>query len=283
MRTPKALCRGLFLLVSGVMLASGAQAAEPAKRIVVLGGDITEIVYALGEGDKVVGVDTTSLYPVEAQERPQLGYIRALNAEGILALKPDLVLASAAAGPPPVMMQLTKAGMPVVSIPQLYTLEGIESKINSVAGALGLTEKAADLIHEVAAQSAQVEGKGAGPRVLFVLQVQGHGVMAAGEGTAADHVISLAGAQNVLGDMPGYKSVGAESLATRQIDVILFMAHSAEAYGGVKALEAHPALRMTAAVKAGRVWGVDEMALLGFGPRTPTAIRDLARKLTDDE
>jgi iron complex transport system substrate-binding protein len=88
-----------------------------AERIVTVGGDVTEIVYALGAGGEIVARDSTSLQPQAVQKLPDVGYMRMLNAEGILAMKPTMLLASELMQPSLVLKQVADSGVNVVTIP----------------------------------------------------------------------------------------------------------------------------------------------------------------------
>ena len=97
------------------VLAAVSDAGTPvvkARRIVSVGGALTEIVYALEAQGELVGVDTTSLYPVVAQQLPQVGYARTLSAEGVLSLAPTQLIATEEAGPQAVLRQVRDAGVP---------------------------------------------------------------------------------------------------------------------------------------------------------------------------
>src|SRR3546814_7708663 len=111
--------------------------AEAAGGIVSVGGAGTEIVYALEQQDRLLAVDTTSLYPAETAVLPNVGYMRQLSAEPILALGPALVLAIEDAGPVTALDQLRDAGVPVVMVPETHTPEGVLAKIDTVAAAPG--------------------------------------------------------------------------------------------------------------------------------------------------
>lgn len=119
-------------------LALMTAAAAHADRIVSIGGDVTEIVYALGQGKRIVGVDQTSMHPKEAMALPQVGYLRNLSAEGILSLKPDLIVAGAHAGPPAVLEQLKDAKIRIALIPGEESIPGVLAKVDAVAAALGV-------------------------------------------------------------------------------------------------------------------------------------------------
>ncbi|HET9067515.1 MAG TPA: ABC transporter substrate-binding protein, partial [Amaricoccus sp.] len=99
---PPRLTRRRLLLAGGaLLLAPRARAA--GRRVLVLGGDLAEIAFAIGAGGEVVATDDTAIWPPEAEALPKIGYLRRLSAEGVLSLAPDLVLASPDAGPPAVM------------------------------------------------------------------------------------------------------------------------------------------------------------------------------------
>jgi len=115
-----------------VVLSFGVASAAPAQRVVSLGGDVTEIAYALGEQGRLVGVDQTSIYPDAVHALPQVGYLRNLSAEGIISLKPDLILAAKAAGPAAVLQQLNDAKIAIVSLPGDDSFAGVLAKIDVV-------------------------------------------------------------------------------------------------------------------------------------------------------
>ncbi len=271
----------------GLALALCLPAAAAAQeRIVVAGGDLTEIVFALGAGDRVVGVDTTSVYPRETDALAKVGYMRQLSAEGVLSLAPDMAIVSADAGPPVVLSQLGEAGVDVVAAPDLVGVEAIGAKIAAVGAALGLEEEAGALAGRVAADLdavlARVAGLPTRPRVLFVLTVQGGGPMVAGTDTAADEMIRMAGGENVVTGFEGYKPLSREALIAAAPEVVLMMESHAGTLGGVEGVLARPEFALTPAGRDGRGIEMDGMLLLGFGPRTPEAVRELARLLHGD-
>ena len=129
--------RFVLSIVLALVALTGVVSAAPAARVVSIGGDVTEIVYELGEEGRLVGVDQTSVWPKDAAKFPQVGYVRNLSAEGILSLKPDLILASKVAGPAAVLDQLRDAKVTVVSVTGDDNVAGVISKIDNVAKALG--------------------------------------------------------------------------------------------------------------------------------------------------
>ncbi|MEP6146730.1 MAG: ABC transporter substrate-binding protein, partial [Nisaea sp.] len=215
------------LLLSAVLLASGDARAEGPQRIVSAGGDITEIINALGAGDRVVGVDSTSNFPPEMAEKAQIGYIRNLAAEGILSLQPDVLIAAHDAGPPPAVAQLRAAGLQVELAPQGDSVPGVQEKIRFVGNILGMPEKAEALAQKLELQmKASLEIASASkenPRVIFVLNTADGAPLVGGRGTSADSVIALAGGVNAADSFDGYKPMSQEAIITAAPDVLLMM------------------------------------------------------------
>lgn len=268
--------------IPGLAFGAGTSDTTP-KRIVSLGGDLTEIIYALGAGDRLVGRDTTSMFPPETQALPDVGYLRQLGAEGVLSLSPDLIIASDEAGPPGVIEQIRATGTPLVMAPAGHSLKGLQARIALVGNALHRTEEAEALSSEIAAQMTAIKAALAhrepAPRVLFILNAQDGSPMASGTGTAADALIRLIGGENVFTDHTGYKPLSFEAAAQAAPDAILIMSHSVDAMGGMDRLRNHPALRLTPAAQNGRIIARNGSYMLGFGPRLPAAVADISRAL----
>jgi iron complex transport system substrate-binding protein len=262
-----------------------------ARRVVVVGGALAEIVYALNAEARLVGADTTCTYPEAARKLPKVGYQRALSAEGLLSLRPDLVLASAEAGPPAVLSQIESAGVAVQAFAEGHDVDTVRKKIDGVANALDVQSAAATLLArferdwqatrgEVAASPlAQAARAGKAPRVLFVLNHTGNQALVAGQRTAADAMLAYAGARNAMQGFNGYRPLTAEALVAASPDIVLTTDEGLAAAGSPKALLATPGFADTPAGRAQRVVSLDALFLLGFGPRLPAAVVALNRKL----
>lgn len=281
--------RRAFLIGAGLaaLLPTG-HAQAVAKRIVCAGGAMTEIVFALGHGDEVVAVDTTSWFPYERVSKlPKIGYLRMLAAEGLLSTQPDLILADHDAGPPDVMLQLQSMKINLHQFPDKSTAETVGAKINFVGESLGEADKA----HEIAvAYESDLQtlhsavGKlSAKPSVLFLLNAASNGLRGAGAGTGADDIIRLAGGNNAFGDVKGYQSVSPESVLTADPAFILLMKETLDEMGGIEQVKALPALAHLKAVAEGRIIAMHGSYLLGFGPRTAHAAWELAKQLHPQE
>lgn len=270
-------------------LVTRAVAQEMQKadtsRLVAIGGAVTEIVYALGEGGRLVARDSTSTYPAEAAALPDVGYMRALSPEGVIAVNPTAILSIEGSGPPDALAVLKSAGIPFETVPEGYDRAAILKKIEIVGDFLGVPEKAKALQDQVAGEiDAAIAAAAKRPdderkRVLFILSFQNGKIMAAGAHTAADGIIGLAGAVNATeGAFEGYKPLSDEAIINAKPDVIMVMTRPG-ADGGDEELLAHPAISVTPAAASKTILRMNSLHLLGFGPRTASAIRDLNSEL----
>ncbi|HBR97458.1 MAG TPA: hemin ABC transporter substrate-binding protein [Gammaproteobacteria bacterium] len=277
LRAPAAHSLSRAFLVASMFVGASFAESKPYERIVSVGGALTEIIYALGEQDRIVAVDTSSIYPRETQALPRVGYQRTLSAEGVLSSQPDLVLATDAAGPQAVLQQLQGAGVELVAIPTVHSLQGLLEKIRDVSMLLGVEPKGQSLIASMTEQMASVETRIAADtapktRVVFLLNVGKGPLMVAGRETAADAVITLSGGQNVMGDsFEGYKPVSAEAMIAAGPEVILVTHRTQTALGDEGLLEV-PGLSLTPAGREKRIVAMDGLLLLGFTPRLPDAV-----------
>ncbi|MEM9583029.1 MAG: ABC transporter substrate-binding protein [Pseudomonadota bacterium] len=269
------------MAVIGFSVTEGtAQQAAPAPDVLSIGGSVTEIVYALDEGHRLIARDTTSTFPEQANQLPDVGYMRALSPEGVLSVKPELIISEDGAGPPETIEILEEAAIPFVVIPDDYSREGVIAKIHAVGEALGASQKADALAEEVDAELGRAVAQsnaydGAPKKVLFILSTQGGRILASGTNTAADGIIRLAGAENAVTAFEGYKPMTDEAVSAAAPDVILMMDRSGNHGAANDELFAMPALIPTPAAKSRSVVRMNGLYLLGFGPRTADAVTDL--------
>ncbi len=259
--------------------------AEGEKDVLSIGGSVTEIIYALGQGDRLIARDTTSSYPAEAETLPDVGYMRALSPEGVLAVAPGLIISEDGAGPPETIAVLEAADIPFVTVPDVYSTEGIVDKIMTVGAALDVEAEAVALASDVSLKmqrAAEVASARAGSnpkRVMFILSTQGGRIMASGRNTAASGVIALAGGVNAVTAFEGYKPISDEAVSAAAPDVILMMDRSGDHSLDDAALFAMPAIATTPAAQTQSVVRMNGLYLLGFGPRTADAALDLTAAL----
>lgn len=270
---------------SGVAETSAPETARPdvdASRIVTLGGPITEIVYALGLGDRVVGTDGSSLYPAEILDKPRLDYFRQTSAEGVLSLDPTLVLAVEGTGPPGVLEQIEASGVTVVVLPEVADVVAAEARVREVGRLLGRDEASGEIVAQMEREIAGVPTVEDRPKALFIY-ARGAGVlMVSGTGNAADAMMTLAGADNAVTAFEDFQPLTAEAVVTAAPDVIIIPERGLESIGGIDGLLQQPGLAQTPAGKARRVVAVDDALLLGFGPRVGEGVASLAQALGSD-
>lgn len=267
----------LGALASGVLVGGVARAANP-RRIVSVGGALTEIMYALQADAELVGVDTTSLFPAQAQKLPSVGYARTLSAEGVLALAPTQLIATEDAGPPAVLRQLSAAGVPVAVLAANHHFEGLLERVKRVGELTGRAAQASAMQQALQkdwdqSRAAVAQRASAKPvRVLFVLAHAPTQTMVAGSGTSAQAMLDYAGATNAITGFLGYKPLTPEAVIAAQPDVVLLTDQGLLAAGGIDGVLRLPGLAQSPAGRNRRVIALEAMFLLGFGPRLPAAV-----------
>jgi iron complex transport system substrate-binding protein len=269
-------------LACAALLPASAWAAAPStpkKRIVSIGGALTEIIYALGAQGELVATDTTSTYPAEASRLPSVGYARTLSSEGILALAPTHIVATEDAGPPSVIAQLKKSGIPLAVLAGGHRFEGVIERTLALGKILG-KENAAQILAAQIQQDWQLarapivaRGKAA-PKLLFVLSHSPSQIVVSGTGSAAEAMMHYAGAQNAVQGFSGFKPLNPEALIAAQPDVIVFTDQGLQAIGGMAGALRLPGIAQTTAGQKRRMIALEANFFLGFGPRIAQALGD---------
>lgn len=248
------------------------------SKVVSIGGANTEILFKLGLGEKIVGSDTTSYYPDDAQKMPKVGYMRALSAEGILSLEPDVIFASEGAGPVKVLTQFKDLSTPWVSLAEVTSLDVLYQNIAKIGHIMAVDAQSLALIDALKkAQSLleqNIKQDKQKPKVLFVMQHTGS-PMVAGSNTAADRMIRLAGGENVAAGIEGFKPLTTEALIELNPQWILstFFGEGKEA--SIEGVSNIPGFAFTDASRANHIIAMDALLLVGFGPRTIEAANKL--------
>ena len=256
---------------------------EDTSRIVSLGGAVTEIVFALGFGEKVVGVDASSSYPEAVNDISKVSYHRRLSAEGIISLAPTLIIATTEAGPPEVIQQLRSAGVTILILPHEPTVECTIEKIQIIGSALNKRKEAAEIIGQINKDLNQVKSlnkRQINKQKVIFIYARGQGnLMVAGKETAANTMVELAGAVNAVQGYEGYKPLTAEAVVAAAPDVILLMDSGLLSIGGAEKIWSIPGISLTPAGKSKRYQAIDGLRFLGFGPRVTQAALELNRLL----
>ncbi|MCK7596289.1 ABC transporter substrate-binding protein [Microbulbifer sp. CAU 1566] len=248
-----------------LLLGVSQHCAAAPERVISAGHSITELVLALGGGDSLIAVDSSTRLPADFRKVPVVGYYRQLPVEGLLAQNPQLLVGGEHMGPANTLQLLQDSGVAVLQLPEAENGEQLLDNIDRLSEVL---EKPATLIKQgvqaqlrslMAARAALAEP----PRILFVRAQQGRGVKAAGTGTSPDSLIRLAGGINAV-DFSGYKQLSDEALLQLRPDWILFSSDQAEQLNdGLALLEWQPLLKLTPAGKTQAFYAVDGYALLG--------------------
>lgn len=271
-------------LCVGLLVSHQAAAADLPQRWVSAGGALSEWVSALGGESKLVGVDTTSQHPESLKALPSIGYQRSLSAEGILSLRPDILIGTEEMGPPPVLSQVKAAKVQVELFSAQPNLPTLEKNVTHLGQLLGAEPKAAQLLQtyqqQLDAQKVRVtdaQAKQKAPGVLLLLGHAGGKPLIAGKDTAADWLLQQAGGHN-LATHTGYKPFSVESLASLDPEVLVFADRALTGDAAKAALfKENPILDSSRAAKAGRVLELDPTLLVGgLGPRLPAALKSLS-------
>lgn len=250
----------------------GLNPALAQERIVSIGGDVTEIIYALGAEQALVGRDSTSIAPLAAQQLPDVGYMRQLNVEGILALKPTKVISSDVAQPSVVFEQLKSAGVTVERVPFEYTPESVIQKIQRVGTLVNKPQQAVKLAEKFANELKAVSTSPLDVRILFILNHAGSNYMAAGKNTVADSIIRLIGATNAMQNSIRFSPISQEGVIAARPDLLVLTKMSLESLGSIDKLWELPGMALTPAAKKKNVIVLDDLAVLGFTLTTPTEL-----------
>ncbi|QHB32491.1 ABC transporter substrate-binding protein [Yersinia canariae] len=245
------------------------------QRIVTIGGDVSEIVYALGAGELIVGRDSTSLNPVALKTLPDVGYMRLLNTEGILALKPTLILSSERAEPSRALRQVKEFGVQLIYVPADKSPEKVIDKIQLIAAAVNQEEKGQQLIEHYQQQLATVVSTPLPVKALFVMIHAGIPPLAAGLDTAADSMFRASGLKNAIEGFSGYRPLSQEGIIASAPDLLIVTTHGVAALKDIDNVWRLPGLALTPAGQQKRLLVIDDIALLGFGLQTPDILKQL--------
>ena len=261
----------IFCLAIVVSQFSLADALQP--RLISIDGAITEIIYQLNAAENLVAVDSTSKHPKAATELPNVGYMRALSAEGILSLQPTQIITTSAAGPQAVIAQLKQSGVDITVIDQPYTVAGTKTKILTL-GKMLQREKAAQALIDTMQESinhslAMVPTDQKPINALFFLGMRGNQLMAAGQGTQADAMLKITGIENAGASFKSYKPLSKEAVINIDPDVIIISQHNAF---DAKIKEQ---FAFTSAYKNNRILVGKSEDLLGFGPRLASGVKQI--------
>lgn len=273
------------LVVLFVLLLAMPLYAADDERLVTLNGDITEIIFGLGLGDKIVAVDASSNYPEQARTLPNVSYQGGLSVEAILAFEPTKVIANTDAGPTQVLDQLRAAGVEVVVMEIGDTIDTPSQNIRAVASLVGAEEQGERMAAEVEAKIAEAADRGrqlpTTPRILFLYLGSARIQFAGGVGATSHAMITAAGAIDAGAEagFVGYMPLTAEGVVAAQPDVIIVTDRGLAVVGGIDGVLDVPGVALTPAGEAGRIIAFEDLYFIGMGPRTGDALLELVEAL----
>ena len=254
-----------------------------------MNGDVTEVVFALGLGDKIVAVDTSATYPQAALRLPKIGYQRTLSAEGVLSMDPTVIIGNENAGPPEVLEQIRATGVPVVVLESVSTIDGAARKIRGVAQALGVPDNGEAIatkleaqIEEVKALAEHVEER---PTAVFLYMRGMDTLFLIGRDHLSHELFEASGAVSggaAAGVNAPFIPLTAESLAVVDPDCIVTLSRGLESVGGREGLLKLPGVASTKAADTGCLLDFDDQYFGGGGPRMGLVLMDLLRAFHPD-
>jgi iron complex transport system substrate-binding protein len=269
--------------VAAIGGVSAAARADEPSRILSVGGAVTEVLYELGVANRIIAVDSTSLFPPEAlKTHKNVGYFRTLSTEGVLSVAPDLIIASDKAGPPEVVRALKSSGIDYFEINDDPSAEALVARVRAIAGKVGRAAAGEELVKRIETDFATLatarERLTRHPAALFVLSIRGGRAIVGGGDTSADVMLRLAGATNAASSLKGFKPISDESILAMNPEAIVLMGRSSAGSLSDEVLTV-PGVAATRAGRDRRVIEMDGLYLLGFGPRAPAAATDLMKLL----
>ena len=276
----------LFVLVATTAACTSGQKDQSQstgnQRIVCVAKQLTELIYALGAGDQLVGVDLSSTYPPAAQKLTKVGYHRLLNAEGIIALKPTVVYHDGNVAPEAVMDQLKKVGVPMKVFPDAHTIPDVKALFDTVAAQFG-AQKQADSLKtkldgDLAKAAQDVKQYKTRPRVAIIHFGRViNNYLVIGKAGTASYMLELAGGKNVMDTLRGMKPLSPELISKAQPDIILVTDFGYDRLGSADKLATLPGMALTPAGKNTKIYRIAENDLIYLGPRTGENVQMLMK------
>jgi len=278
--------RGVFgLLGGGVALVSSGRAlgAGPGGRVVCVSKQINEFIFDIGAQDRLVARDLTSISPPASRRLPNVGYHRALSAEGIISMRPSVLLTDGNVGPEPVLAQVRGVGIPVETMEPGKTMEDAQALMLGLGAYFGREAQARAVVARWRADMAAglkamaPYARGPRPRVLMIHFGQiGNSYLGLTRGSAADQIITWAGGVNALDQQGGMARLTPEAIARAAPDIIIATDVGYDRYGSPEKFRNLPGVALTPAARSLRIHRVLESEIMYFTPRTPASLRKLA-------
>ena len=265
-----------------LFIASLSSHCFAQHRIITAGSAITETVCALGDCDKIIASDRTSLYPEQIQQLPSIGYRNAINAEGIISLKPTMVIVEKDYVDDNVLTQLSASGIKLVVVERQLNFNDTKKYITQIAAALGRQEEGKKLIAKNESELTEVktflQRATITPKVVAVYNRGTSTMSIAGKGTFSE-ILQYVGAKNVFESMEGYKPLNTEALIAASPDYLVMTSTGFESIGGMEGVLKISGVAQTTAGKKKQVVVINSLKLTNFGPRFGETVKELANLL----
>jgi iron complex transport system substrate-binding protein len=260
----------LLLLISFIAVGQ--------ERIITAGSALTETVCALGDCDKIIASDRTSLYPAHIQQLPSIGYRGGINAEGIISLKPTLIIAEKDYVEDAVLEQLGASGIKLLIIEHKPEIGDTKKFIMQIAAALKREAEGKKLIAKIdsdlAEANALLKKTTSHPKVICIYNRGTATVSMAGKNTFGN-ILSYVGATSAVADIEGYKPLNTESLIAANPDYLLMVSTGLESIGGIDGMLRVPGVAQTTAGMKRQIVAIESLKLTNFGPRVGEAIKEI--------
>lgn len=269
-----------FLIILSIALCIGTAIAQ--QRIITAGSAITETVCALGDCDKIIAADRTSLYPARIQQLPSIGYRSGINAEGIISLEPTLIIAEKEYVEDAVLTQLSSTDIKLVVVDRKHNFADTKKFITQIAAVLGREAEGKKLIAQneeaLAEANAMLKRATTAPKVLCIYNRGTATVSMAGKKTFGE-IINYAGAVNVFAEVEGYKPLNTEALIAANPDYLVMVSTGFESMGGIEGVLKVPGVAQTTAGKKRQIVAIESLRLTNFGPRFGETVKELVMLL----
>lgn len=267
------------IAVIALLCQSALVTAASDTRIVSSGASVTEILYALGQQDKIVATDNTSMYPAAARAKTKLGYFRQLSSEGVLAQHPSHLLGAEATGPKDMLSQVAAAGVKVELFGEQKSIDGLYKMIDELGQITGSQLQARDLVADVKSKVAKSLNRAAKHRErpigLFVVVSNDRGLTVAGEQTVPDVLFDLLNIDNAAAGLQNYKIIDTDVLLKTNPDFVLVANHMSHG-DAVKQLCRLPSLKMTNAGRNCKIKAIDSTISMALSIRIDQALNQIS-------
>ncbi len=246
------------------------------ERIVSLGNDITEIIFALNFGGNIIAQSTSSSV---AQQPPIIEDIKHIDPQHIVSMQPTLVLASDQVRPSSALLHIQSQGIHVIKVARGMTLEAIPKKIRTIAKQINQEHSGEKLIRKFQNDLSKIKTSPINKNVLFIINKGGVIPLIAGKNTTADKLITAIGAKNSMANIELYQPLSPEAIIEGQPDLIVVCHESVKTLGGAKSIWRLPGISMTPAGRNKALVIVDDIGMLNFSLGTPLVMLQIRQKL----